>query len=568
MHITVPKRWVIAESDAKKVEFLSSVLKVKKILSSLLVLRGLNTFEEAEKFFNPSLEDLHYPFLMKNMSLAVQRIEQAIQHKEGILIYGDYDVDGTTSVSLVQNFLIPIHPHIDFYIPDRYTEGYGISLKGIDYAVEQNIGLVIALDCGIRAVDQIEYAKEKGVDFIICDHHTPGSIIPDALAVLDPKQTDCPYPYKELSGCGIGFKLCQALAIKLGIDLKKVYEQLDILVVSIASDIVPITGENRTLAWFGLKKLNDNPQAGLKTLLELIGRKKPLHITDIVFGIGPHINAAGRLKHGRYPVLLLTSQKAGEIMQLSQQLHQLNTDRKQLDQAITADALEQLRATPDNENQKSSVVWGKDWHKGVVGIVASRLIEYYYRPTIVLTEDDGYLSGSARSVAGFNILEAIESCSQWLHKYGGHKYAAGLSMKKKHFESFNAQFNQYVSEHIPADSLFPKIRIDTEVKFSDLTLRFYHAMSRMAPFGPGNMNPVFLAKRLSCRWQASIVGEGHLKLSLIQDGVTMPAIAFNQGNKLSLVNAGPFDICFSINLNEWNGKSNLQLNIKDIRPCE
>lgn len=568
MHFKGSKRWVLAEADMGQVEAMAKMLDTGIILSRLLVLRGLSSYAEAKAFFVPELKAIHDPFLMKNMDLAINRIEKAVKQKERILIYGDYDVDGTTAVSLLYRFLYPLYKQIDFYIPDRYHEGYGISLQGIDYAADNNFSLIIALDCGIRAIDQVEYAQQKGIDFIICDHHTPGPVIPDALAVLDPKQEDCSYPFNELSGCGIGFKLCQALAITWNIKPDYVYDLLDILVVSIAADIVPVNGENRILAWYGLKKLNEDPQEGLKTLLEVTGRKKPLKITDIVFGLAPPINAAGRLKHGRYPVMLLTERNEEEIKKISQQLYELNTDRKQLDQNITADALEILEKEPAYTNRKSTVVWGAGWHKGVIGIVASRLIEHYYRPTIVFTGDDGILSGSARSVSGFNILEAIDHCKQWIVKYGGHKYAAGLQITKENFNAFKENFNQYVSNHIDPDMLIPKIHIDAEVQFSDLTMSFYQSVSRMAPFGPGNMRPVFLSRQVKCRWQASIVGENHLKMTLIQQNIMIAAIAFKQAGQLQLVNSGPFDICFSIDLNEWNGKTSLQLNIKDIKPCK
>ena len=562
------KRWVIQQvDDAEAVERLSSELNINKTLARLLVLRGVKTFDEARNFFRPDASHLHDPFLMRDMDKAVNRLLDAIETGEKILIYGDYDVDGTTSVALVYSFLKNYYPHIGYYIPDRYKEGYGISTAGIDYARENDFKLIIALDCGIKSIDKVDYAISLGIDFIICDHHLPGEEVPKAVAVLDPKQEGCDYPYKELSGCGIGFKLMQGYCIKQGISIDALLKYIDLVVVSIAADIVPITGENRTLACLGLKKLNTNPIPGLKALLELQKLNRELTISDIVFIIGPRINAAGRIENGARAVELLIAEHIDNAALPSADINENNDTRRDLDRAITLSALDMIQNDDRYNNRRSTVVYSPDWHKGVIGIVASRLTEVYYRPTIVLTQSGDYVAGSARSVKGFDVYEAILACSDLLIQFGGHKFAAGLTMHTDNVDAFIEKFEDIVSATITEESLTPEIEVDAEINFNEITSKFYDVLRQFAPFGPGNMNPVFLTKDVKDRGYGRVVGADHLKLDLQQENpnIFFNAIAFGQGHQLEkIMRKLPFDVCYAIEPNEWQGKITLQLNVKDM----
>ncbi|NTW31484.1 MAG: single-stranded-DNA-specific exonuclease RecJ [Bacteroidetes bacterium] len=585
------KRWVIKEKgDALFVKSLSKELNISTVLSNLLVQRGIKTFEEAKAFFRPEISQLHDPFLMKDMDKAIVRIENAIKKNEKILVYGDYDVDGTSAVALVYSFFNKSaiggckSENIDFYIPDRYIEGYGISIIGIDYAVNNGFNLIIALDCGIKAVEQIQYAKEKGVEFIICDHHRPGEKIPEAVAVLDPKQSDCNYPFKELSGCGIGFKLIQAYSIKNNIPFSDLIQYLDLVVVSIASDIVPVTGENRILSYFGLKQINSNPRPGIEAILTFSAIKKLdstmateekvfsriLNINDLVFLVGPRINAAGRIEDGRNAVKLLICEDATSAMEVALHINVNNTERRSLDTSITQLAIEMIQSDALHSDRKTTVVYSPEWHKGVVGIVASRLTENYYRPTIVLTQSNGLITGSARSVKDFDIYDAIDSCSDLLEHFGGHKYAAGLSFKPENLEAFRDKFEKVVSETITDEMLIPEVEIDAEIELTEISSKFFKILQQFAPFGPGNMCPVFLTKGLVDRGSARIVGTTHLRFSVIYPGIYNPeynAIAFGQSHYFNDVISGkPFSLCYHIDENEWNGNVSLQLMVKDIKP--
>jgi single-stranded-DNA-specific exonuclease len=564
-------RWVIKDFDENIANNLHEALKVHPVICSLLAQREITTFEEAKDFFRPTLAHLHDPFLMLNMDKAIGRIERAISNNEKILIYGDYDVDGTTSVALTYTFFRNFYQNIGFYIPDRYAEGYGISTLGIDYAAENNFSLIIALDCGIKSIDKIQYATEKQIDFIICDHHLPGDEVPAAYAVLDPKQHDCAYPYKELSGCGIGFKLTQAFALRNNIPLEVVYDKLDLVAVSIAADIVPITGENRILAYYGMKKINDNPSPGIRSLIELSNMKRELTISDLVFIIGPRINAAGRIKHANQAVELLISDDSAKITsEKADGLNSTNVERQGFDREITEEALSLVRSNPDMEERKSTVLFQPHWHKGVIGIVASRLIDSYYRPTIILCESNGKATGSARSVKGFNIYEAIKSCSELLEQYGGHMYAAGLTMPLENVEAFIAKFEKVVAETIDEKSLTPEIEIDAELNFADIDDKFFNILKQFAPFGPGNMRPVFLTKNVIDRGGSKVLKETHLKLDLLHRDRSKSGIAFGMAHFAEhVISYGKpsmhFDICYNIEENEWNGNKSLQLNIKDIK---
>jgi len=579
------KRWVVKEQgDLQLVKRLAQELNIDQYLASLLVQRGISTFEEARAFFRPSLDNLHDPFLMKDMEEAINRIEKAIRNNEKILVYGDYDVDGTTAVALVYTFFRKFHDRIDYYIPDRYTEGYGISYHGINYAAEDGFSLIIALDCGIKAEDKVTYANSKGVDFIICDHHRPGNELPPASAVLDPKRPDCPYPYKELSGCGIGFKLIQAYALRNNIPFDQLRQYLDLVVVSIASDIVDITGENRILAHFGLKILNSAPRPGLEAILNYSNiQKKPegnggnginvfnkeLTITDLVFLIGPRINAAGRIESGRNSVKLLVCEAREEALKIAEQINNNNTERKNLDSSATLQALENIRQTPSLLNSKSTVIYNPDWHKGVIGIVASRLTEHFYRPTIVLTLSGELITGSARSVKDFDIYEAIDSCSDLLEHFGGHKYAAGLSLKPENLSVFAQRFESAVTQRLAGRELVPEIEIDCYLPLNAINSRFFNVLKQFAPFGPGNMSPIFRTDGIVDAGGSRVVGKNHLKLSVVHpeiSGGPFSAIAFQQGEQINKIERGiPFNMCYHIEENEWNGTINLQLNGKDIK---
>jgi len=565
------KRWTKKEKvDEGKVKELSEALNdLPQVLCELLVQRGIDTFDKAKAFFRPSLDELHDPFLMKDMQLAVERIENAIANGENILIYGDYDVDGTTSVALVYGFLQQYYTQLDFYIPDRYKEGYGISIAGIDYAKDNDISLIIALDCGIKAIDKIAYAKEKGIDFIICDHHTPGDKIPDAAAVLDPKRKDCSYPYKELSGCGVGFKLMQALSISRGIPIESLYQKLDILAVSICADIVPITGENRILCHFGLLKLNEDPQPAFKTMLELAQVKKDkLNVTDVVFTLAPRINAAGRLESGMRAVELLLADHPEDLMSKSKHIDNHNNDRRELDKSITLEALSMIENDEALIKRKTTVLYNENWHKGVIGIVASRCIESYYRPTIILTESNGKLAGSARSVKGFNVYDALSQCEDVLEQFGGHMYAAGMTLQKEQLKDFQDRFEEVVAASITEEHLTPEVEIDADLELSEISAKFYRVLEQFAPFGPENMRPQFRSVSVKAK-SSRIVGNGHLKVDIedpTNPGIIYPAIGFGLGDKMELIRSGqPFDIVYSVELNEFRGKKTLQLNLKDIK---
>ena len=560
------KQWNLKpKADPKLIAQLQESLGVAKIVAQLLVQRGITDFKEAKSFFRPTYDQLHDPFLMKDMTLAVNRLKKALEQKENILIYGDYDVDGTTAVALMYSFLKSIHPNVAYYIPDRYSEGYGISYQGIDYAAQNNFSLIIALDCGIKAVDKVAYAQEKEIDFIICDHHRPGANVPKALAVLDPKQNDCNYPYKELSGCGVGFKLIQAYCQKNNIAFEKITHYLDLLVVSIAADIVPITEENRVLAYYGLKQLSTEPRKGLKALMEVSDKEKNLTISDVVFGLAPRINAAGRIEHGAKAVALLVQEDIEQARSMAQKVNEHNLKRRELDQSITQEALKMVIP-----NAKSTVVYQENWHKGVVGIVASRLIETHYRPTIVLTENNGMLAGSARSVKGFDVYNAIDSCSEYIEQFGGHKYAAGLTLKKENLAGFTAKFEEVVSATIQEEMLNPQISIDAELTISEINPKLYRILKQMAPFGPGNMSPTFMTQQVIDRGYGRKIGQEqtHLKLNVGDKESTqyLDCIGFGMADKFELIKEGQqFDIAYAIEENVWNGNVNLQLRLKDIR---
>lgn len=549
---------------------LKEVLNIDQHLANLLSQRGISTFEEAQSFFRPSLDDLHDPFLMADMDKAVERLERAMQVKEKILVYGDYDVDGTTSVALVYSFLRSRSESLDYYIPDRYSEGYGISKKGIDYAAENNFTLMIALDCGIKASEQIEYAKQKGIEFIICDHHTADDSIPDAYAVLDPKRPDCNYPDKNLSGCGVGFKFLQAYANRNQIDFSELYELIDLVVVSIASDIVPLIGENRILAYYGLKKLSENPIKGLSIIKKIAGIKdKELTISDCVFKIGPRINAAGRIKSGSDAVELLISENSKSATGFARQIDTYNNTRKNLDREITHDALRRIGNSIEQRNKKSTVLYNKKWHKGVIGIVASRLTETYYRPTVILTESNGIATGSARSVSDFNIYDAIESCSSLLKNFGGHKFAAGLSLDIENIDAFAECFETYVAENITEEQQKPVVMVDAEISFADIDRKFYNILRQMSPFGPGNMNPVFLTRNVKDTGATKRVGNNkeHLKMEVVdENGIVFKGIAFSMAPDFYRVVSKDqsFSICYSIDKNEFRGVTSLQLRVKEI----
>lgn len=560
-------RWNFKQADEEKVNALQKSLKVHPVICKLLVQRGLETYEEAKSFFRPELSKLHDPFLMKDMDKAVNRIIQAISNNEKILIYGDYDVDGTTAVATVYCFLKEFYPNIDYYVPHRYTEGYGISFKGIDYAADNNFSLIIALDCGIKANDKVDYANKKRVDFIICDHHNTGDEIPKAVAVLDPKRIDCSYPYKELSGCGIGFKLIQAFCLQNGISLDKCHKFLDLTCVSIGADIVPITGENRILAWHGLKKVNSNPVTGLRKLIEISGVKKELTITDVVFILGPRINAAGRMDDAKHAVKLLIAEDIDyDAEENAFQLNKFNNERKDLDKSITAHALDIIGRDENLINRKSTVLFHPDWHKGVIGIVASRLTETYYRPTIVLTESDGRVTGSARSVKNFDLYEAIYECRDLLIQFGGHKFAAGLTLHPENVDALMQKFDEVVSRRITDEQLIPELEIYAEIALEEITPKFYSIMNQMAPFGPGNMKPIFVTRGVSDNGWSKIVKEEHIKFSIKKNGSNVvDGIGFGLAEKFNLVKSGSFDIAYHIEENEWQGNVKLQVIVKDVK---
>ncbi|MBQ4819901.1 single-stranded-DNA-specific exonuclease RecJ [Aquimarina sp. MMG016] len=559
-------RWTLKpKPDIAVVNDLAEALNVNHTIASLLVQRGIETYDQAKKFFRPSLEDLHDPFLMKDMDKAVSRIEKAITNGENIMVYGDYDVDGTTSVALMSSYLKTISPQIATYIPDRYAEGYGVSYQGIDYAHDNDISLIIALDCGIKAIEKVAYAKEKGIDFIICDHHRPGEQIPDAAAVLDPKQEDCEYPYKELCGCGVGFKLIQGLASQRGQTIDDLLVYLDLVATAIGADIVPITGENRVLAYHGLLVINANPRIGFKAMLSQV-KKETLTITDLVFIIAPRINAAGRMKHGLHAVNLLTEQNFETALQFASEIELYNSDRKDADKSITAEALAQILDHKEEERY-TTVVYQEDWHKGVIGIVASRLTETYYRPTLVFTKSGKKLAASARSVKGFDVYNALEACSDHIEQFGGHKYAAGLTLLEEQYDAFKQKFEKVVASTIDKTLLTPEILIDSTIELEQITPKFYRILKQFAPFGPGNMTPVFMTEGLKDTGYGKCVGadEKHLKCRVEKNDAAINAIGFNLGSKHELITEGQrFKLAYSIDENEWNGNISLQLKLKDI----
>lgn len=561
-------RWSIkSKPEKEKVQKLQSELQIDELIATLLLQRGVENYDQAKTFFRPSLNDLHNPYLMKDMDKAVARIEKAIANGENILVFGDYDVDGTTAVSLVSSYLRSYYPNVATYIPDRYDEGYGISYKGIDFAEDNEFSLIIALDCGIKSIDHVAYAKAKNIDFIICDHHRPGDALPNAVAVLDPKREDCSYPYDELCGCGIGFKLIQALAEHRGQTIEDLVLYLDLVATAIAADIVPITGENRVLAKFGLEVINANPRPGIKALIQNV-KKQVLTITDVVFIIAPRINAAGRIKHGNEAVALLTEYNLDQAEQFASEIEQHNTDRKELDKQITVEALSQIEANNEKENF-TTVLYQENWHKGVIGIVASRLTETYYRPTIVFTKSGDKLAASARSVKDFDVYNALEACAEHLEQFGGHKYAAGMTLKEENYLAFKAAFEKEVRNTIPPELLIPEIAVDTEINLSAINPRFIRLLSQFEPFGPENMTPVFLTKNIKDTGYAKPLGKDdeHLKLFVKQNNSEgFGAIAFNFGNKLEMVtNQKPFEAVYCIDENEYNGKVTVQLRVKDLK---
>lgn len=567
------KNWVIKlPGETQTTKNLADALGVEYPIANLLVQRGVKTFDEARNFFRPELNQLHDPFLMKDMEKAVERLTLAIKNKEKILVYGDYDVDGTTSVSMMYSFLQHFTSNIDYYIPDRYSEGYGISYKAIDFASKGSFSLIIALDCGIKAVEKIEYANRNKVDFIVCDHHTAGNCIPQAVAVLDPKRPDCNYPYKELSGCGVGFKLLQGYCLKNNINQELIYPFLDLLVVSIASDIVPITGENRVLAYYGLKQINTNPRNGLKAIMKISGLEgKEISIDDIVFKIGPRINASGRIEKGKSSVELMVSDDPNLAANMSGIINDYNNTRRSIDTNITQQALAMIAASKEFQKKKSTILFNPEWHKGVVGIVASRLTESHYKPTIVLTESNGFITGSARSVAGFDLYKAIEACSPLLENFGGHIYAAGLTLKKENLKEFTQRFEEIVSETILNEQQIPNVDIDMELRLRDITPKFYRILRQFEPFGPENMNPVFFTENVVDDGSGKEVGNNneHLKLNLLHEDEpykAYSAIGFNMTGYFKQIKKGkPFDICYCIEQNEYRGQTTLQLRIKDIK---
>jgi len=565
------KRWNILKTDNHKATALRNDLKLSEVICNILVSRGVESFQQARDFFRPQLSQLHSPWLMKDMDKAVERILQAFLNKEKILVFGDYDVDGTTSVAVIYQFLQSVYDDslLDFYIPHRYREGYGVSKMGIDFAKEHQFSLVIALDCGIKSIELIGYARELGIDFIICDHHLPDKELPAAVAILNPKQIDCHYPYKDLCGCGVGFKLVTALAQRINIEESEVHNYLDLVATAIAADIVPITGENRILAYYGLKKIQDNPCAGIKALIQLSGINKNLHITNVVFVIAPRVNAAGRMDDARKAVQLFIEKDFSKALSFAEMLHLDNSNRKEADFNITEEALSIISCDEIMIAKKSTVVFRPHWHKGVVGIVAARLIEKYYRPTIVLTQSGELVAGSARSVHGFNLYDAIHACREHLLGYGGHFAAAGMTLLPEQLEAFTSKFEEVVAASIHPELLIPQITIDTEIRFKDLTPSLYNIISQMEPFGPGNVRPVFVAKQLTDYGWSKIVKDNHIRFSLQQDNIIFSGIGFNMADKFSLLQSKKqVDVVFTLDENDWNNQRHLQLKVIDFQLSE
>ena len=570
------KRWLVKSPiETSKVEELRSALKVDRVVSELLLQREIKTFDQAQAFFRPSINELHDPFLMRDMDKAVERINLAISKNEKILLFGDYDVDGTTAVALMYSYLIQKYEHIDFYIPDRYKEGYGVSFLGIDYAAENNFSLIISLDCGIKSIDKVQYSNEKGIDFIVCDHHNPGDILPEGI-ILDPKRKDCNYPYKELSGCGVGFKLLQALAKQNNWQEEELFSYLDLVAISIGADIVPITGENRVLCYHGMLRLNASPRLAFKELVQIAKRQFPVTLTDVVFIIAPRINAAGRLRSGRHSVELMISEDYDTVSKIAKEINDDNVERRVLDQQITFEALEQIENDKNYSSKKTTVVFQNDWHKGVVGIVASRLIERHFRPTIVLTESNGMVTGSARTVNDFDIHEALIKCEDLLEQFGGHKHAAGMSLTLDNLEKFQERFDHIVSQSIATEDLAPEENVDIEITFEEIYTkeenrlkipRIKRILNQLEPHGPGNMKPVFMSTNVFTT-DVRLLKEEHLKLSMTQPNsdIILEGIGFKMADKMDLVASGlPFDVIYTLETNVWKERETLQLNIKDIR---
>ncbi len=562
------KRWIIEQADKEIVAHLQHALQINPVLCEILVQRRITNFEEARSYFRPQLSELHDPFLMKDMHLAVDCILQSISSGKKMLVYGDYDVDGTTSVACMYQFLCSIYTpeNVDYYVPHRYKEGYGISKLGIDYAKENGFSLIISLDCGIKSAELIEDAKNKGIDFIVCDHHLPGKVLPPAMAILNPKQSNCPYPYKELCGCGVGFKLISALAKRLSIPEEETFRYLDLVATAIAADIVPMTGENRILAYHGLKMINENPSTGIRALIELSAAKKPLTINNVVFIIAPRVNAAGRMDDARKAIQMFIEQDFKKATAFAQILQDDNTDRREADSSITSEALAIIEGDIILENRKSTVIYQPHWHKGVIGIVASRLIEHYYRPTIVLTKSGDIIAGSARSIPGFNIHEGLDQCKDLLLGFGGHYFAAGMTLDPENVLAFSARFEEIVAGSVAEEFFTPELRINAEVQLSDLNQTFYNILSQMEPFGPDNNMPVFLARSVKNDGRSKIVKEKHIRFSVTQGGRSITGIGFNMSDKFDiLLQQKPFDLVFTLDENEWNNEKNLQLKVIDLQ---
>ncbi|WP_223032410.1 single-stranded-DNA-specific exonuclease RecJ [Hanstruepera marina] len=560
-------RWTLKPNpNPEKVKVLKEALQVDDIVAILLLQRGIETYDDAKTFFRPSLNDLHDPFLMQDMDKAVSRIEQALENGENILVYGDYDVDGTTSVALMSSYLKTRTEKVATYIPDRYEEGYGVSYQGIDFAEDNGFTLIIALDCGIKAIEKVAYAQEKGIDFIICDHHRPGNSLPNAVAVLDPKQQDCEYPYKELCGCGVGFKLIQALASKQGKSVEDLVAYLDLVATAIGADIVPITGENRVLAYFGLQVINGNPRPGIKAIIAEV-KKEELTITDVVFIVAPRINAAGRMKHGNHAVTLLTETDFNTAVEYAVEIDTFNTDRRETDRQITEEALQQIEEQKEQE-RFTTVVYHETWHKGVIGIVASRLTETYYRPTLVFTKSGDKLAASARSVSGFDVYNALEACSEHIEQFGGHKYAAGLTLKEENYEAFKQAFEDVVSKTIDIKLLTPEIKVDLSIELSEVDAKLWRIIKQFAPFGPGNMTPVFMSENIRDTGYGKCVGEdeSHLRVTVTDGTQQIVGIGFGLGDKYDLISdRKPFKAVYTIDENHWNGTVSLQLKLRDLK---
>ena len=563
------KRWKILSADPQKAASLKESLKISSVICNILVQRGIETYEQSKDFFRPQLSQLHDPWLMKDMDKAVERIIRAVNDNEKILVFGDYDVDGTTAVACMYRFLKKIHSEIDFYIPHRYREGYGVSKLGIEFAKENGFTLIISLDCGIKSIELIQYAKALGIDFVVCDHHLPDEELPPAIAILNPKQKDCNYPYKELCGCGVGFKLISALAAQFSLTDEDAFEYLDLVATAIAADIVPMTGENRILGYYGLKKANENPNNGIRALGFLSGLKKDLHINNLVFMIAPRVNAAGRMDDAKKAVQMFIAASYEEALHYAEMLHSDNTERKEADGNITGEALTIISSNDGWTDRKSTVVFKSTWHKGVVGIVASRLIEHYHRPTIVLTQSGDYAAGSARSVPGFNLYEAVHACREHLIGYGGHFAAAGLTLELDKIDAFRNKFEEIVSSTIHPELLVPEIVIDAEITFPDIQWPFYNIIQQMEPFGPENLRPVFVAKKVWNTGYSKIVKEEHIKFSLKQNNIVFTGIGFKMADRFHLLDMNkPVDIVFKIDENEWNGNKTLQLRVLDFRISE